>query len=186
MAKQKQIQTNFRTTPEMKARLEAAAESNGLTFNKEVNRRLAESFDPRRELDPVLSDPVLFGMIIVLAKAMQKTGMPVLLFTEGGHTKNERDWHRDPYAYARAVEAAIEVLNLFRPEGEETAPDLGADHEKLRDAITEMGRMNGRGEMRNLGRRAPEYQTVPKDDLLREMLGEEMLQRIRNNLGRLK
>ncbi|MBR1249181.1 hypothetical protein JQ609_19910 [Bradyrhizobium sp. AUGA SZCCT0169] len=184
MAKQKQIQTNFRTTPEMKARLEAAAESNGLTFNKEVNRRLAESFDPRRELDPVLSDSVLFGMIIVIAKAMMKTGMPVLLLTD--HTKNEREWHRDPYAYARAVEAATEVLNLFRPEGEEAPPKLGADHDKLREAIADMGRMNGRGEMRNLGRREPEYQTIPNDDLVREMLGEEMLQRIQNNLGRLK
>lgn len=170
----------------MKVRLEAAAEAKGLTFNKEVNRRLAESFDPRRELDPVLSDPVLFAMMIVLAKAMRRTGAPVLRLTDQTHSKHEWDWHRDPYAFGRAVDAAIEVLNLFRPEGEETPPDLGPDHERLRDAITDMGRMNGRGEMRNLGKRAPEYTTARTDDVLREMLGEEMLQRIQNNLERLK
>jgi hypothetical protein len=180
----KQIQTNFRTTPEMKKRLEDAANANGTTFNKEVNRRLSESFDPRRDLDPVLNDPVLFGMMIVIAKAMQKTGMPILLFSDA--TKNEREWHRDSYAYGRAAEAAIEILNLLRPEGAETPPDLGADRLKLSEALQDMGRMNGRGELRQLGLREPDYQTTPKDNIVREMLGEEMLERIRKNLERAK
>lgn len=41
------IQTNLRTTPELKHKLQIAANSNGTTFNKEANRRLVESFETK-------------------------------------------------------------------------------------------------------------------------------------------
>lgn len=183
MAKQKQVQTNFRTTPEMKQRLEAAAHASGLTFNKEVNRRLAESFDPGRQLDPVLADPVLFAMMIVMAKAMKKTAELALLL-KSNRDDAEPDWHADAYVYAMATDAAIEVLNLMRPAGDSIdGPHFEHDQLKLGEALAQSGKMWARGEARNVtSRDAPS----PPNDALREMFGAQMIERIRANLERIK
>jgi hypothetical protein len=179
MTKQKQLQTNFRTTAEMKRRLEAAATANGLTFNKEVNRRLAESFDQRRELDPVFNDRVLFGMLIVVAKGMSKTGSTALAFKDD--TKNRQEWHTDAYAFARAIDAAVEILKLMQPPGDADLPQFGIDQKRLVEAMATLGHTFGRRELQFLTQGK-----LAQDDPLRELIGEPMLERIEANLERLK
>jgi hypothetical protein len=186
MAKQKLEQTNFRTTPDLKRRLEAAADAGGRSFNKEVNKRLAESFDPSRQLDPVLlNDPILFAMMIVVAKAMKRTGDFALLLKDEAKTKNEHDWHADAYVYALAVDAAIEVFNLLRPADDTIAgPQFEPDQSKLGEAVAEAGKLFGRGEVRHVTSR--DVISSPLLDALRDMFGEQMIERIQGNLERLK
>lgn len=186
MARQKQVQTNFRTTPEMKKRLEAAAQASGLTFNKEVNRRLAESFNPGRQLDPVLDrDPVLFAITIVMAKAMKKTANFASLMKDD--SKDQLDWHTDAYVYAKAVDAAIEILNLIRPPDDTIAgPHFGPDELQLGEAVARSGKMWARGEARLITSGETTASGLPPDDTLRAMLGPQVIERIQTNLEKLK
>lgn len=185
MAKQKQIQTNFRTTPEMKHRLEAAAQANGLTFNKEVNRRLAESFDASHELDPVLdNDPVLFAMVIVMARAMAKAGGTSFLIKEDAR-KAKSEWHTDAYAFARGVDAANAVLKFMRPIGDpDDGPQfVGDDVRQLRvgELLAHLGWMYGRDEVRRITTRGSGADGGI-DERLHGMMGKSMSERIQANL----
>lgn len=184
MPKQKLEQTNFRTTPALKRRLEAAADAAGRSFNKEVNKRLTESFDPGRELDPVLSDPVLFAMVTVIARAMAKAGGMSFMIKEDGQ-KDRSGWHADAYAFARGVDAAIAVLKFMRPIGDENSgPQFDDDVRQLRlgELLTHLGWMYGRDEVRRITK-AGAGADGGKDERLHELIGKSMIERIQANLN---
>jgi hypothetical protein len=183
MAKQKQVQTNFRTTPEMKQRLEAASNESGLTFNKEVNRRLAESFDASHQLDPVLDDPVLFAIVIVMARAMEKAGGMAFIFKEDAR-RDRREWHTDAYAFARGVDAANAVLKFMRPIGDANdGPQFEGDPQQknLGELLANLGWMYGRDEVRRITKRGAGADGA-KDEALHELIGKSMTERIQANL----
>ena len=101
MKKPKQIQTNFRTTPDMKQQLEAAAEANGRTFNKEVNERLKASLGAPEGADQT-NVPGLLAIAAAMNAAGQYAGRFAPTFTADGAQK----WWNDPYAFEQAVQAA--------------------------------------------------------------------------------
>ena len=116
------ILTSFRTSEEMRDKLQAAAAANGVSMNAEINNRLAASFDPDRDVDQVFSSRAWFGVMKLVSTTMEIAGRFAV------HLKGQPDeaatWFRDPYAFDQAIRAAIKTLDVCRPSGASKAPTL--------------------------------------------------------------
>lgn len=117
--KQKQEQVNFRTTPDLKARIQAEADARGITFNKEVNRRLHESLKASDDHDQTRV-PGLLAIAVAMNAAGQASGLHSALAASGAPGQ----WWNDPYAYEQAVQAANRVFEALRPDGKIAQPRL--------------------------------------------------------------
>jgi len=119
----KPIQTNFRTSDTMRDRLQAAADARGISVNKEINDRLEWSFDDSRRADLIFQNQRLYGILKVIAVAMDTAGTSVnaMQSTLAG-SADKTDWPDNPQAFRQAAQAAMRIFEIMTPEQKTAAP----------------------------------------------------------------
>jgi hypothetical protein len=126
---------SVRTTAEGMMKLRTAAEERFVSINREINDRLNASFDDDRNPDKVFSSRALFGLMKLVAAAMQTAGAHAL-HLDTGSPERGLEFFRDAYAYDQAMRAAITVLEACRPPGNrepsQTSIDAAVNELKLR------------------------------------------------------
>jgi hypothetical protein len=143
-AKPKQIQTNFRTTTAMRESLQAAADAHGVSINREINDRLARSFEDHPSIEQDFFSRELYGIVRLIAVAMNDAGRFAALI-EGREPESTNDWPNRPFAFSQAVRAAIYVLRALRPPGKWELPRYrGADRDSyMKRFLQTIGRRHG-------------------------------------------
>src|SRR4051794_27319867 len=108
------IQINLRVPDDFRERLQAAAAERGVSVNKEITDRLQKTFDEdvRISLDGQTAD--LYAILRVVATAMELTG-PTAGFMSTPTIDATKTWLNNSFAYDQAVQAAVTVLEAFRP-----------------------------------------------------------------------
>jgi hypothetical protein len=108
------IQINLRLTPELRERIQSAADAHSLSMTGEITRRLEASFAwPADSVPPTASDTAL-RMGIVVAEVLEASGREA-----ARHEKlpDPSRWIDDPYSFDQAVKAAALVLHDMGPPG---------------------------------------------------------------------
>jgi hypothetical protein len=123
-----------RVRPELKRRLDAAAEESGRSQAQETELRLERSFDHGDLLGDTLSlafGERLAGLLILLGIAMIDQGRRI--------TDREGDWTSNSVAYDAAVFAAIRLLEFGRPDGSRASDsDHGVATKWVRELIEDL------------------------------------------------
>ena len=122
----------LRVTPEMKQRLDAAAEQSGRSQSQEAEFRLERSFDRNDLLTDTLAlayGRELAGLLLLLGIGLSNAGK--VAHGLASHSPDDRrlaeewrdgNWRNHPYAYDQALEAARIILDAARPAGASTPP----------------------------------------------------------------
>jgi hypothetical protein len=182
--KQKQEQVNFRTTPDVKARIQAEADARGNTFNNEVNRRLRDSLAA-----PDQQDLTHVPGLLAIATTMNVAGQAACLHSSlSGAATSPAKWWDDPYAYDQAVRAANRIFEVLRPAGKISNPsalsgkvgtlDLGAVAENYGVGIAN-------GVIAEIASDEPTTTTaVARAPKLRTDLGDHLVSRLRTYISK--
>ena len=169
---------SLRTATETYARLGWEADQLNASINQLINEALNAYFDDEWNPDKVFASRHLFGVMKIVANAMQAVGATAL-HLDTGSPINAREWYLDSYAYDQAVRAAIAVLEHYRPPGraEPSHPsiDTRANEFKLRVGEVTAGdllaEVDGSEEVGSVGER------------LRRDLDPRVLDNVRNRTG---
>lgn len=136
----KRVSLGLRVTPEMKKKLDAAAEANGRSQSQEAELRLARSFDRVDLLGEVLAlafGERLAGLLIMLGIVMADQGRRI--------TDRKRDWTSDSVAYDAAVFAAMRLLDCGRPDGSKASvSDYDIAGQEVEELIQKLALHDGR------------------------------------------
>ena len=73
--------TSFRTTDEIRDKLNEAAKARGVSVNQEINDRIAASFD--RQPERIFANPGLSGLMKLVRVAMQGAGQRAAFLKKG-------------------------------------------------------------------------------------------------------
>jgi hypothetical protein len=119
--------TSFRTSDKIRDRLLAAAKAKGVSVNQEINERIEASFDSPDVTEKAFANRGLYGLLRMVAVAMQISGRQAMTFKNSGDSDAADDWLSDPYAYDQAAGAAWKLLDACRPEGTPNPPTNAAD-----------------------------------------------------------
>jgi hypothetical protein len=116
---------NLRTDESLRDRLQAAADKNGVSVNKEMDERLKRSF----EMGPDLFETKeLFGIAELIAVAVQKVNSQAAFYASPLRDHQfwidhqSHFWMENAYAYDQVIKAVQHILETFRPEGDPSAP----------------------------------------------------------------
>ena len=118
--------TSFRTTDEIRDKLNEAAKARGVSVNQEINDRIAASFD--RQPERIYTDPGLSGLVKLVRVAMQGAGQRAAFLKTGYfgldpvNVDDIRLWFHDPYAFDQAKRAVEAILEACRPPGSPKPP----------------------------------------------------------------
>jgi TraY domain-containing protein len=180
----------LKVTPEIKRKLDLAAQANGRTQSQEAEVRLENSFrDERLMVDAMVLvyGRRLTGLLLELGDLLSEVGRHVGFEVTGSLVAAE-NWLSDPKAYDEAVKAAMDLLEALRPPGailpmrNMTAPPGTPDLQKVLDVMaTSRGAAAARGHAalltgeQEIGGAAGE-RTVIK----RELLGHSLIERLRS------
>jgi hypothetical protein len=107
----------LRVTPEIKKRLDAAAEQSGRSQSQEAEFRLERSFDREDILSEVLSAAYgerLAGILMMLGSVMSHVGIGKVI-DHTGTLRRVYDWTADGDAFDAAQQAAQKVLDAVHP-----------------------------------------------------------------------
>lgn len=108
----------LRVTPEMKRRLDAAAEQSGRSQSQEAEFRLERSFDRTDLLSEVLAlefGKELAGVLLFLGNTMIWSDAFHPRQVDNNHPPTKWTWARDADGYDQAVQGAVAVLEAMRP-----------------------------------------------------------------------
>jgi hypothetical protein len=115
------IPLGLRVTPELKQRLDAAAELSGRSQSQEAEFRLEHSFDREDLLFDVLriayGSKKIADLIMTVGAVFLVAGRAVASDNKIRDRLKSRDWTSDPAVCDIAIEAAHTVLESFRPAG---------------------------------------------------------------------
>ncbi len=114
------VPLGLRVTPDLKQRLDAAAEANGRSQAQECELRLERSFD-RQDLMAeglALSYGDAAGLILLLATAMDLAGRHSSFMA----TRKLGSWVENPFAFEQATRAAAKIIETVRPKGAVEVP----------------------------------------------------------------
>jgi hypothetical protein len=165
--KQKPIQTNFRTSPQVRDRLQKFANARGVSINREINDRLERSFiGDALQLGLSEASPELFAVLNMVAAAMNAAGR-VASFGSTFDEEKALAWHTDPFAFAQAVKAAQTIFEACRPPGAAGIAQHNAlDHlgDGFANAILEEA---ATGKARTAA-------TAARAKILRELIGDDL------------
>jgi TraY domain len=117
----KRMSLGLRVTPEMKRKLDVAAEKSGRSQSQEAELRLERSFDRNDLLGEVLSlafGERLAGLLILTGLAMASAAAIAPVGQGQRELRRDDDWLSDPAAYGAAVFAASRLLDSARPAGD--------------------------------------------------------------------
>ncbi len=132
--------TSFRTTDEIRDKLNEAAKARGVSINQEINDRIAASFD--RQPERIYSDRGLSGLVQLVRVAMQGAGQRAAFLKKGYfgvdpvRVDDLRLWFHDPYAFDQAIRAVEAILEACRPPGSPEPPSY-----EEADFVAGMGRV---------------------------------------------
>jgi Arc-like DNA binding domain len=122
----------LRLPDELREKIKAAADARGVPVNREISDRLESSFAEEIKISEDGS-PELYSILRVAAAAMELAGpMSAILATmnmDAGKT-----WIGNSVAYEQAVQAALTVLEAFKPA------TAAVPHGAAPDTIKTMGR----------------------------------------------
>jgi hypothetical protein len=112
---------SFRVTPDLKARLDQAAEQTGRSLTQDIELRLQQSFD----LETLLGEPSARTLTVLHILCGLAT------FETGG-----KDWLDDPAAFTVVLNRWIDELERLGPRSSVT---IARRVEKVREAIERLG-----------------------------------------------
>lgn len=130
------VALSIRMTPELKRKLDEAAERGGRSLTQEAEFRLARSFDREGLLLEVMSlsyGDELAGILYMLGEVM----LPVVLAT-ADHKKLVGSWIDEPYAFDQALKAALKLLEALRPTGAAERPPHVSPHVEWGDEVARL------------------------------------------------
>jgi TraY domain len=120
----KRLSLGLKVTPQIKERLERAAEESGRTQSQEAEVRLELSFNREDLLGEAMSlayGRELAGLLMMLGTTMhdvgRSAGFSATFTIEGANA-----WWSHPYAYDQVVQAVVRLLEAARPVGERRPP----------------------------------------------------------------
>ena len=115
------VQLSFRVTPELKRRLDAAADQSTRSQSQEAEFRLERSFDHQDLLSEALTlayGSKAAGILMALAFVMNE--VPAMWHIPTGDEpfayRTYKDWTEQPDLFEHAFQGAITLLNAARPE----------------------------------------------------------------------
>lgn len=136
-----------RISEELFAAITKAAANKSVTFSYEVELRLRKSFEEERAIVERLGGPQTYAMLRTIAATMNFAGDIALMYRPEKKLSGEA-WFNDAYAFDQAVKAIGQVLEVFRPEGDPSAPQILQTIGKVPDDVAE------HLSLKNLGARA--------------------------------
>jgi hypothetical protein len=116
---------NLRTDESLRDRLQAAADKNGVSVNKEMDERLKQSFEMQPDL---FETKELFGIVQLIGWTMQKVNESAAMYSsplrdhQFWMDHQSRFWMENAYAYDQVIKAAQHILETFRPHGDPSPP----------------------------------------------------------------
>ena len=120
----KRLSLGLKVTPQIKERLERAAEESGRTQSQEAEVRLELSFNREDLLGEAMSlayGRELAGLLMMLGTTMhdvgRSAGFSATFTIEGANA-----WWSHSYAYDQVVQAVVRLLEAARPVGERRPP----------------------------------------------------------------
>jgi hypothetical protein len=135
------VPLGLRVTPEMKARLDAAAELAGRSQSQEAEFRLERSFDRGDLLPDVLSlayGRQMAGILMMLGVTMDDVA-DLHVNTRRRHwRRSDLHWTEDPAAFELARLVAITLLSALRPAGDTRRLIRRRDAEKAVEILNEL------------------------------------------------
>lgn len=117
------VPLGLRVTPQLKERLDSAAEHSGRSQSQEAELRLERTFrddDLLPELMAATFGAKLAAVLMVVGDAMSAVG-PTVAHLDTPTPEAAEDWLNNPVAFDQAVKAARTVLDAMAPAGP-TAP----------------------------------------------------------------
>jgi hypothetical protein len=165
------IQMNFRTEKSFQEQLQTAAKKNGVSVNKEMNERLKHSFDRQTDL---FEDQELFAIMQMVALAMQRTGAHAAFYAS--FSNDPQFWIDNAFGYDQAVQAAVRVLEAFRPAGDQSVPVPRVSNPDgiISDLMKRLGKATADWVLAEIKAGKAHFDSA-----------QEMTERLKNNLGRL-
>ena len=116
------IQVNLRVSDELREKLIEASDARGVSMNKEINDRLERTFEDDTFVGSGKENAALLGVLNVVASAMTAAGQAAGFFSTYTF-EGAQKWLDDAFAFDRAIDAAIVVLDASRPPGEPKPPE---------------------------------------------------------------
>jgi hypothetical protein len=174
----KRISLHLKVTPQIKDRLDGAAEETGRTQSQEAEFRLEQSFNREDLLGEAMTlayGRELAGLLMMLGTTMhdvgRSAGFSATFTIEGANA-----WWSHPYAYDQAVQAVVRLLEAARPVGERRPPK-GPDAEARAHRIKYgVGFANSMIDI--VCGRAPTEREDAEGDKLRRLLGPVIVKRL--------
>jgi hypothetical protein len=114
------VPMSFRVEPQLKERMEQASARSGRSVAGEIELRLVQADTRESLLVQVLELAYgrrAAGVVMAVMHAFVREGRIAGFASGGTFTAMER-WLDDPFAFARAAEAAVTALEAFRPAGD--------------------------------------------------------------------
>lgn len=138
---------SIRANALLKSRLLAAAESNSRSLSQEAELRLEQSFRDQLLLHEILElafGKPLAGILLTIGGSMNETGR-IAALAETRTLEGSAAWLDNPYGYDQAVQAALQIFEGLRPEG-----DPAATRGKLKVATENLGALIANGRLHAL------------------------------------
>jgi hypothetical protein len=123
---QRRAPLNMKASPELRARIEAAAKDNGLSLTQEVERRLIQSFNIEDQLGGGRTSIVMRSLVAAVHLAETRTGRP---------------WLEDHVTWHAARQLILDALYQWMPAPPEL-PKIAVAHKKVTAAEKRMDELN--------------------------------------------
>ena len=120
------VSLGLKVTADLKNQLDSAARASGRTQSQEAEKRLEQSFRDQALLNQVLElayGKRLGGLLLLIGRAMFDAGRHSA-FIATRKLKDVENWLDNAYGYDQAVQAAHKVLEVLRPKGDTSPPNL--------------------------------------------------------------
>ncbi len=120
------VSLGLKVTADLKNQLDSAARASGRTQSQEAEKRLEQSFRDQALLNQVLElayGKRLGGLLLLIGRAMFDAGRHSA-FTATRKLKDVENWLDNAYGYDQAMQAAHRVLEVLRPKGDTSPPNL--------------------------------------------------------------
>lgn len=121
--------------------LETSATANQRSMSEEAEARLERSVQIGAFAHEALAlayGPHTAGLALLIARAMNDTGKQCG-FLKTSSLESSNDWMDVPYAYSQAAQAVRRILELAKPEGDDSPPGLFPPDHSLDGVEVAMG-----------------------------------------------
>jgi hypothetical protein len=134
----------FRGTSELHDQIRAAARESNCSVSQEIEVRLLASFGQHSELREQALDEPIDGILQLIREAMDVAGNAAASLATLSNKSTH--WVDNSYAFDQAVQAAVTMLDRFRPAGEPHLPTIleGSIEGEVGPVVAEAAKNYGR------------------------------------------